>query len=97
MKLNIKEKKALYVFGCPSHKNTVPRFKLLVSLTVDPEAKHWLLGLTRKIEQEAGEEWFPDFYRHLRMEMDGYFRCKRCLRVVEASTDYEEGMYEEAV
>lgn len=53
MKLNIKEKKALYVFGCPSHKNTVTRFKLLVSLTVDPEAKHWLLGLTRKIEQEA--------------------------------------------
>ena len=94
MKLNIKEKKALYVFG---HKKTVTRFKLLVSLTVDPEAKHWLLGLTRKIEQEAGEEWFPDFYRHLRMEMDGYFRCKRCLRVVEASTDYEEGMYEEAV
>lgn len=97
MKLNIKEKKALYVFGCPSHKNTVTRLKLLVSLTVDPEAKHGLLELARKIEQETSEEWFPDFYHHLRMEMDGYFRCKRCLWIVEASIDYEEEMYEEAV
>ena len=97
MKLNIKEKKALYVFGCPSHKNTVTRFKLLVSLTVDPEAKHWLLGLTRKIEQEAGEEWYEAFYHHLRMEMDEYRRLKRSLRVLKSYTDYEEDLYEEAV
>lgn len=97
MKLNIREKKVLYVFGCPSHHNTVTRLKWLTSLTVDPEAKHFLLELTKKIDREAGEEWFPCFYHHLRAEMDGYFRSKRHLRLVENSTDYKEDFYEEAV
>ena len=39
MKLNMKEKKILYAYACPSHNNTVTRLKWLTALTVDPEAK----------------------------------------------------------
>lgn len=51
MKLNMKEKKILYAYGCPSHHNTVTRLKWLTALTVDPEAKGQMLHLTRKLRQ----------------------------------------------
>ena len=50
MKLNMKEKKILYAYACPSHHNTVTRLKWLTALTVDPEAKSQMLHLARKIE-----------------------------------------------
>lgn len=43
MKLNMKEKKILYAYACPSHHNTVTRLKWLTALTVDPEAKGQIL------------------------------------------------------
>lgn len=94
MKLNLEEKKLLYTYGCPNHHNTVIRLKWVTSLTVDPEMKRRMLGLVRKIDSESVANWYPRFYRHLRMEMDGYYQAK--LRI-EAHTDYEEDMYEEAV
>lgn len=45
MKLNIKEKKALYVFGCENYRNTVARLKWVTALTVDVETKRWFLEL----------------------------------------------------
>ena len=77
--------------------NTVTRLKWLTALTVDPEAKRRMLGLARKVETEVGENWYEDFYHHLRMEMDEYRRLKRSLRVLKSYTDYEEDLYEEAV
>ena len=97
MKLNMKEKKILYAYGCPSHHNTVTRLKWLIALTVDPEAKSQMLHLARKIETETEERWYEAFYHHLRMEMDEYRRLKRSLRVLKSYTDYEEDLYEEAV
>ena len=97
MKISWKEKKVLYVFGCPDHHNTVTRLKWLTALTVDPEAKRRMLGLARKVETEVGENWYEDFYHHLRMEMDEYRRLKRSLRALKSYTDYEEDLYEEAV
>ena len=97
MTLSMKEKKILYAYGCPSHHNTVTRLKWLTALTVDPEAKRRMLGLARKVETEVGENWYEDFYHHLRMEMDEYRRLKRSLRVLKSYTDYEEDLYEEAV
>ena len=88
MKLNMKEKKILYAYACPSHHNTVTRLKWLTALTVDPEAKSQMLHLARKIETETEERWYEAFYHHLRMEMDEYsksykvtgsLRCQRCL------------------
>lgn len=97
MKLNMKEKKILYAYGCPSHHNTVTRLKWLTALTVDPETKSQMLHLARKIETEREERWYEAFYHHLRMEMDEYRRIRRSLRALKANTDYEEELYEEAV
>lgn len=97
MKLNMKEKKILYAYACPSHHNTVTRLKWLTALTVDPEAKSQMLHLARKIETETEEKWYETFYHHLRMAMDEYRRIRRSLRALKANTDYEEELYEEAV
>ena len=97
MKLDMTEKRILYVFGCPNLHNTVERMKWLTSLAVDPEAKHQMLELTRKIEDGAEEEWYHHFYHYLRSEMDSYFRAKRYIRIVEMRTEYGEEMYGEAV
>lgn len=97
MKLDMKEKRILYVFGCPNLRNTVERMKWLTSLAVDPEAKHRMLELTKKIEDEAEEEWYHHFYHYLRSEMDSYFQAKRYVRIVEMRTEYGEEMYGEAV
>ena len=71
MKLNMKEKKILYAYACPSHHNTVTRLKWLTALTVDPEAKGQMLHLTRKIETETDESWYDSFYHCLRMDLHG--------------------------
>ena len=97
MKLNMKEKKILYAYACPSHHNTVTRLKWLTALTVDSEAKSQMLHLARKIETETEERWYEAFYHHLRVEMDEYRRIRRSLRALKANTDYEEELYEEAV
>ena len=97
MKLSMKEKKILYAFACPSHDNTVARLKWLTALTVDPEAKRWMLELARKMETEIAESWYTGFYHQLRAEMDEYYRAKRRLRLLKENTDYEEDLYDEAV
>lgn len=97
MTLSMKEKKILYAFGCPSRNNTVARLKWLAAMAVDPEAKRRVLGLARKIDTETGESWYEAFYHHMRREMDEYRRLRSSLRVLKTNTDYEEGMYDEAV
>lgn len=97
MTLSMKEKKILYAYGCPSHHNTVTRLKWLTALTVDPQAKHRMLELARKMETEMEESWYTGFYHQLRTEMDEYYRAKRRLRLVKENTDYEEDLYDEAV
>lgn len=57
MKLNIEEKKILYVFGCEIHENTVHRLKWVTALTVDAKAKRSLLCLARKLDREGVGEW----------------------------------------
>lgn len=56
-----------------------------------------MLGLARKMETEVDGGWYGDFYHHLRMEMDEYYRIRRSLRVLESETEYGEDLYEEAV
>ena len=97
MTLSMKEKKILYAYGCPSHHNTVTRLKWLTALTVDPQAKHRMLELARKMETEMEERWYTGFYHQLRAEMDEYYSAKHRLRLVKENTDYEEDLYDEAV
>lgn len=90
MKLNIEEKKLLFVFGCESHENTVHRLKWVTALTVDAKAKRRILCLARKLDREGASEWYPCFYRQLRLEMERYFEAKTGIRIVERSTDWED-------
>lgn len=92
MKLSMKEKKILYAFACPSHDNMVARLKWLTALTVDPEAKRWMLELARKMETEVDESRHEAFYHRLRREMDEYHRLKRSLHELKANENDEEGV-----
>ena len=71
MKLNMKEKKILYAYACPSHHNTVTRLKWLTALTVDPEEKSQMLQLARKIDHHKLEGGLDDFlYLHLQCQLE---------------------------
>ena len=61
MKLSIREKKVLYAFACPNHHNTVTWVKWLTVLTVDPQTKHQMLEIVRKMETEMEERWYTAF------------------------------------
>lgn len=61
MKLSMKEKKVLYAFACPNHHNTVTRLKWLTALTVDPQAKHRMLELARKMKRRWKKAGTPAF------------------------------------
>ena len=87
MKLSTKEKEMLYAFACPNHHNTVTRLKWLTALTVDPEAKHWMLELARKMETEVEESQHEAFYHRLRREMEEYHRLKRSLHALKSNDD----------
>ena len=50
MKMNIMEKKALYTFGCPNHKATIARLRLLAAITPDPAAGKLFCNLAAKLE-----------------------------------------------
>ena len=97
MKLSIREKKVLYDFACPNHHNTVTRLKWLTALTVDPQAKHRMLELARKMETEVDESRHEAFYHRLRREMDEYHRLKRSLHALKANENDEEGWRDETV
>ena len=60
MKLNMKEKKILYAYACPSHHNTVTRLKGLTASTVDPEAKGCFILLVklRQRQMKCGMKLF---------------------------------------
>lgn len=87
----------LYAFGCSDHKNTIARLKYLTFMAVDPEVKHMLLGLVKKMEREGNEEDYYGFHYQLRKEMDGYFKAKRKLWYVESNIDWEDSLDDEIV
>lgn len=90
MRLNMEEKEILYAFGCRSYENTVYRLKWVTALTVDATVKRRILCLARKLESAGAGEWYPSFYQHLRMEMEGYLDAKKLVRMVEQETEWEE-------
>ncbi len=100
MRLNIFEKYVLYYYGSSSYKDTVERLKYLISFMVDPEGKHRMLALLRKISTPEFAEWYPCCYRITRNEIRDYDKAFRSMRLIEADEDYqggEEDLYDEAV
>mgnify|MGYP003179031020 CR=1 FL=1 len=62
MKMNLKEMKTLYTFGCPNREATVERLRYVAALTPDPAAKC--------------DKWYRRFYYNLRLQMQEYYQHK---------------------
>ena len=96
MKMNIKEKKALYTFGCPNHRATVDRLRLLAAITPDPAAGKLFCNLAVKLSAVGGCEWYRCFFHTLRMEMESYYDAELTMKLAEVSTYDMEDDYGEA-
>ena len=53
MKMNLKEMKTLYTFGCPNREATVERLRYVAALTPDPAAKKLFYMLSVKLSDET--------------------------------------------
>lgn len=80
MKMNIMEKKALYTFGCPNHKATIARLRLLAAITPDPAAGKLFCNLAAKLSGHG--EMYRCFFYTLQNGNGKLLRCR---------TDYEAG------
>ena len=90
MKLSIEEKNILYAFGCSNHENTVQRLKWITILTVDIKVKRKIQCLVKKLEKESVGEYYVCFYQQLCIEMKKYLEAKKCIHMVENSTNWAE-------
>ena len=69
MKMNLKEMKTLYTFGCPNREATVERLRYVAALTPDPAAKKLFYMLSVKLSDEKCDKWYRRFYYNLRLQM----------------------------
>ena len=67
MKMNLKEMKTLYTFGCPNREATVERLRYVAALTPDPAAKKLFYMLSVKLSDEKCDKWYRCFYYNLRL------------------------------
>ena len=58
MKMNLKEMKTLYTFGCPNREATVERLRYVAALTPDPAAKKLFYMLSVKLSDEKCDKWY---------------------------------------
>lgn len=68
--MTMKEKKALYAFGCPNREATVERLKLLVALAPEPTAKKLCRSLAVKLSDEDADRWYRCFFYNMRLEIE---------------------------
>lgn len=76
MKMNLKEMKTLYTFGCPNREATVERLRYVAALTPDPAAKKLFYMLSVKLSDEKCDKWYRRFYYNLRLQMQEYYQNK---------------------
>ena len=76
MKMNLKEMKTLYTFGCPNREATVERLRYVAALTPDPAAKKLFYMLSVKLSDEKCDKWYRRFYYNLRLQMQEYYQHK---------------------
>ena len=69
MKMNLKEMKTLYTFGCPNREATVERLRYVAALTPDPAAKKLFYMLSVKLSDEKCDKWYRRFYYNLRLQI----------------------------
>jgi hypothetical protein len=94
MKMNLNEMEALYAFGCPNHKATIDRLRLVAAIAPDPAAKKLFHTLSVKLSVENADKWYRCFYYNLRVRMDEYYHDKAVMERV--LNDRREECYDEA-
>lgn len=72
MMLTIREKKALYAFGCARREATVQRLLLAAALSPEPAVKKFLTSLADKLDSEDAGRWYSCFFYNMRLEIEAY-------------------------
>ena len=70
MMMTMNEKKTLFAFGCPKRELTVARLRHAAALAVDPAAKKAFFSLALKLNEDATDEEYRNFYYNMRLDME---------------------------
>ena len=70
MMMSMNEKKILFTFGCPKRELTVERLRHAAALAVDPTAKKDFFTLAIKLNEEANDDGYRNFFYNMRLEVE---------------------------
>ena len=70
MMMSINEKKILFAFGCPKRELTIARLRHAAALAVDPTAKKDFFSLAIKLNEDATDDWYRNFFYNMRLEVE---------------------------
>lgn len=70
MMMSMNEKKILFAFGCPNRGLTVERLRHAAALAVDPIAKKDFFTLAIKLNEEATDDGYRNFFYNMRLEVE---------------------------
>ena len=68
--MTMNEKKILFAFGCPNRGLTVERLRHAAALAVDPTAKKDFFTLAIKLNEEANDDGYRNFFYNMRLEFE---------------------------
>lgn len=70
MMMSMNEKKILFAFGCPKLELTIARLRHAAALAVDPTAKKDFFTLAIKLNEDATDDWYRNFFYNMRLDME---------------------------
>ena len=70
MMMSMTEKKILFAFGCPNRGLTVERLRHAAALAVDPTVKKDFFTLAIKLNEEATDDGYRNFFYNMRLEVE---------------------------
>lgn len=70
MMMSMNEKKILFTFGCPKRELTVERLRHAAALAVDPTVKKDFFTLAIKLNEEANDDGYRNFFYNMRLEVE---------------------------
>lgn len=70
MMMTMNEKKILFAFGCPNRGLTVERLRHAAVLAVDPATKKDFFTLAIKLNEEATDDGYRNFFYNMRLEVE---------------------------
>ena len=70
MMMSMNDKKILFTFGCPNRGLTVERLRHAAALAVDPTAKKDFFTLAIKLNEEATDDGYRNFFYNMRLEVE---------------------------